>query len=195
MSEAVTRNAASPFAASPGPRDLRARIRWICHVLRIAAVVWIGWLLAVSLYGWSDKAAVLRGYGQFLATDLSGVSNARYAAAFAMVIVDRAAGVAVVVCIWGLASTYLAGRVFTVDAAVWLRRIGIAGIVSVVIGVLGRVVIASILTAQLVLVPPRGGFFVNPPDLLHLIFAVFVFGLAHIFKAAAEMADDHAQIV
>jgi hypothetical protein len=28
-----------------------------------------------------------------------------------------------------------------------------------------------------------------------MIFAVFVFALAHIFKAAAEMAEDQAQIV
>jgi hypothetical protein len=42
---------------------------------------------------------------------------------------------------------------------------------------------------------PSWGFFVLPQDLLHLIFAIFVLALAHIFKAAAEMADDHAQIV
>jgi hypothetical protein len=29
----------------------------------------------------------------------------------------------------------------------------------------------------------------------HLIFATFVLALARIFKAAAEMAEDHAQIV
>jgi len=51
--------------------------------------------------------------------------------------------------------TYLAGRVFTRDAAYYLL----------------------------------------PQDLLHAIFAVFVFALAHIFKAAAEMAEDQAQIV
>jgi hypothetical protein len=194
MSEAVTHNDASPFAASPGPRDLRASIGWICHGLRIAAVVWAGWLLAVSLLNWSDKAAILGAYGQFMSLDLSGVSNARYAAAFVLVLVTWAAAVAVAVSIWGLASTYLAGRVFTVDAAVWLRRTGIAGIVAVAVNALARFLVLGILTEQLVPVPPHG-FFIIPQDLLHLIFAGFVLGLAHIFKAAAEMADDHAQIV
>jgi hypothetical protein len=194
MSEAITRNDASPFAASPGRRDLRASIGWICHGLRIAAVVWVGSLLAVALLNWTDKAAVLQAYGQFMSLDLSDVSNTRYAAAFTLVLGSCATGVAVAVCIWGLAGTYLAGRVFTVDAAVWLRRIGIAGIVAVVVNVLARYVVLGILTGQLVPVP-RYGLFILPQDLLHLIFAVFVLGLARIFKAAAEMADDHAQIV
>src|SRR5262249_8336732 len=100
----------------------------------------------------------------------------------------------VVFCIWRLVGTYLAGRVFTVDAALWLRRTGIAGVAAIMVAVTARTIVASIITGQPVLVPPRGSF-VLPQDLLHLIFSVFVLGLAHIFKAAAEMADDHAQII
>jgi len=44
-------------------------------------------------------------------------------------------------------------------------------------------------------VSARGYYYLLPQDLLHAIFAVFVFALAHIFKAAAEMAEDQAQIV
>ena len=91
--------------------------------------------------------------------------------------------------------TYLAGRVFTRDAALWLRRTGLAGISAVIVSVLVRVVIASILVGRLVPISPRGYYYLLPQDLLHAIFAVFVFALAHIFKAAAEMAEDQAQIV
>jgi hypothetical protein len=42
---------------------------------------------------------------------------------------------------------------------------------------------------------PLGFFYILPQDVLHLIFVIFVLALAHIFKAAAEMADDQAQIV
>src|SRR5262249_25251271 len=128
--------------------------------------------------------------------NLGEVSTARYAVAFTVVMVSVAAGVAVAFCIWRLASTYLAGHVFTIDAAVWLRRTGLAGISAIVVSVLARVVAASILLGQFVPIPSQGYYYyVLPQDLLHLIFAAFVFALAHIFKAAAEMAEDQAQIV
>jgi len=126
--------------------------------------------------------------------DFSDVSDARYAAAAVAVFLSVAANVPVVVCIWRLAGTYLAGRVFTVDAALWLQRICIAGLATIVINILARAVAASIIAGQLVLIPPRGSF-VLPQDLLHLIFVGLDLALAHILKAAAEMAEDHAQIV
>jgi Protein of unknown function (DUF2975) len=185
----------SPSSATSTLRgDLRARIGWICHALRIAAVVWISWGTVWTLVSWSHKAGTLAAYGYWFSADFSGVSDARYAAALVAVFLSLAAGVPVVICIWRLVGTYLAGRVFTVDAALWLRRIGIAGIAAIVISIIARAVAASIIVGQPVSVPPRGSF-VLPQDLLHLIFVGFVLALAHIFKAAAEMAEDHAQIV
>lgn len=183
------------FAFAPGQRDLPHRIRWICRALRIAAVLWFTWSLAFVIYYWSDKAQVLRNYGQLFSADLADVSAARYAAAFSAVMVGLAMAAVVVVCIWRLAGTYLEGRIFTVDAALWLRRTGLAGISAVIVSVLMRVVIASILVGQFVPISPRGYYYLLPQDLLHAIFAVFVFALAHIFKVAAEMAQDQAQIV
>jgi len=194
MSEAVIHAETPPLATLALRADLRARIGWICHALRIAAVLWIGWAVVSTLVSWSDKARILEAYGFWFSADFTGVSDARYAAAVVAVLLSLAAGVPVVICIWRLAGTYLAGRVFTVDAALWLRRAGIAGVAAIVVSVLARAVIASIIAGQPVLIPPRGSF-VLPQDLLHLIFAVFVLALAHIFKAAAEMAEDHAQIV
>jgi len=147
-----------------------------------------------TLVSWSDKARILESYGFWFSADFAGVSDARYAAAVVAVLFSLAAGVPVVICIWRLAGTYLAGRVFSVDSALWLRRTGIAGVAAIVVSIIARMVVASIIAGYAVLIPPRGSF-VLPQDLLHLIFAVFVLALAHIFKAAAEMAEDHAQIV
>jgi hypothetical protein len=193
MSEAATHGELSSFP-STARSNLRARIGWICHGLRIAAAAWLGWMVVMTLVAWSDKAAILKAYGNWFSADFSAVSDARYAAAFAVVLMSLAIAVPVVICIWQLAGTYLAGRVFTVDAAVWLRRTGICGVAAIFLSILARAVVASIIASQPVLIPPRG-FFILPQDLLHLIFAFFVLALAHIFKAAAEMADDHAQIV
>jgi DUF2975 family protein len=195
MSDTALHLADPCLASASYQGDLRARIGWICHALRIAAVLWITWNLAFVIFYWSDKAQILQNYGRIFSVDLGDVSAARYAAAFAAVMVSLAVGAVVVVCIWRLAGTYLAGRVFSVDAALWLRRTGLAGISAVIVSVLVRVAIAIILVGQFVPISPRGYFYLLPQDLLHAIFAVFVFALAHIFKAAAEMAEDQAQIV
>jgi len=196
MSDTALHLADPRLASASYQRDLRARIGWICHALRIAAVLWITWNLAFTIFNWSDKARLLQNYQRLFSVDLD-VSAARYAAAFAAIMVSLAVGAVVVVCIWRLAGTYLAGRVFTLDAALWLRRTGLAGISAVIVSVLMRIVMASILVGQFVPISPSYGYYIYllPQDLLHAIFAVFVFALAHIFKAAAEMAEDQAQIV
>jgi hypothetical protein len=174
--------------------NLRDRIRWICHALRAAAVLWAGWMLVLIVMRWSNKAGVLQGFARGYATDLGNVSDARYGAALAIVLVTWLAVVPIVVCIWKLAGTYLAGRVFALDAAIWLYRTGITATVAIVLGIVARPILASVILMRPVLAPPSG-FFIVPQDILHVIFAMFVFALAYIFKAAAEMAEDHAQIV
>ena len=194
MSHALTHDHVSPFAASPAASRLRRRIGWICQAFRIAAVVWIVWIFAMDLLVWGNKATVLQAFSQWLAVDVTGVSTASYAVAFALVLVAGCAGAVVALCLWQLAATYLAGRVFTIDAALWLRRTGLAAVAAVAVTVVIRILVVAIFTGQVILFPPHG-FIVLPQDLLNPIFAAFVLALAHIFKAAAEMADDHAQIV
>jgi len=191
MSGATSHGQASPFNATPLRTGLRARIAWICQALRLAAVIWVVWEFVFVVIHWSDKAAVVQSYERLFSTVLV-VSTARYALAFGVVM---AAIVVIAFCLWRLAGTYLAGRVFTVDAALWLRRTGIAGLAGLIVSVIARVVVASIITGQWVPMSPLGFFYILPQDVLHLIFVIFVLALAHIFKAAAEMADDQAQIV
>lgn len=194
MSDALARGGTAPLKDFPVRSGLRARIGWICHALRVAAVVWFGWVVVATLLAWSDKAMILEVHSRWLSIDVAGASNARYAAAFVFVLISLVAVAPVVICLWRLAGTYLAGRVFTIDAAVWLRRTGVAAVAAIATAIVARAIIASILAGQIVLSPQRS-LFIVPEDLLHLIFAAFVLALAHIFKAAAEMADDHAQIV
>jgi hypothetical protein len=194
MSHAMSGAHAQRLIPAPGRLDLRGRVGWICHGLRIAAAVWAGWILVIVLIAWSDKAAVLEAYQRLLSVDLSGVSAARYACALAFVLIGWGFAATVAFCLWRLFGTYLAGRVFTVDAVAWLRRAGLAGVAAVAVDVMARLAIVGIFAGKLMLVSPRG-LLILPQDLLHLIFAMFVLALAYIFKAAAEMAEDHAQIV
>jgi len=96
---------------------------------------------------------------------------------------------------WHALATEAAQLRITVDAALWLRRTGLAGISAIIVSVLMRILIASILVGRFVPISPRGYYYLLPQDLLYAIFAVFVFALSHIFKAAAEMAQDQAEII
>src|SRR5215831_21319370 len=101
MSDTALHLAGRRLASASCQRDLRARIGWICHALRIAAVLWITWNLAFTIFNWSDKAWLLQNYQRLFSVDLD-VSAARYAAAFAAIMVSLAVGAVVVVCIWRL---------------------------------------------------------------------------------------------
>src|SRR5215813_11199669 len=175
----------NPSVALTG-RDLRGRISWICHGVRIAAVVWIAWIAVMALITWSNPTTVLDVYGRLVGADLTGVSTARYALACAIVAASMGMAAVIVFCVWQLFATYLAGRVFTVDAALWLRRTGFVVVAAVAFAVLARVLITSIFAGRLVVIGVYGPLVV-PQDLLHVIFALLLLALAHIFKAAAEI--------
>jgi Protein of unknown function (DUF2975) len=194
MSHVMTRDDDARLTAPPACPDLRRRIGWICQTIRVGALVWIAWIVAVMVLFWGDRATMLEHYGRFLGLDLTAVTPTRYALGFALALIDCAVVGGVAFCLWQLATTYLSGRVFTVDAALWLRRTGLGAIAAVIVDVICRLAISSIFAGRLVLVPAQG-LFITPEDLLYLIVALFLFSLAYIFKAAAELADDHAQIV
>ena len=62
MSDAAIHNGDPSLGFASRQSDLRARIGWICHALRIAAVLWITWNLALVIFYWSDKAQILQNY-------------------------------------------------------------------------------------------------------------------------------------
>jgi hypothetical protein len=176
---------------------LRARIGWLCHLIRIAAVVWALWILATIAWYWSDSAAIVKGFGGFLKVDLSGVSNVQYALAVAGKLGSWALQAAVSYCIWRQFGTYLQGRIFTIDAAMWMRRVGIAGLAALLFSLVWRHLIIVILAFHVHL-PARtflSGPWAGPFDLLQALFCLAVIGFAQIYNAAADMVDDHARIV
>lgn len=52
------------IASTPGPENLlRRKIGWLCHAIRIAAVLWACWILFLVIRSWSDSAELLHNYG------------------------------------------------------------------------------------------------------------------------------------
>lgn len=173
---------------------LRGRIGWICQTIR--ALV-IGFAIAdffAILDFWSDHGRVERHFQMVVKIDVSGASAAQYATAMAS---NMAVWVFVAVtcfCLWRVFSLYLRGSIFTAESALWLRRAGILGFVTVLVDVATRSAIILALAAHLPAQQSHHGF-VRLDDLLYVIFTLMVIALAQIFKTAAEIAGEHAQFV
>ncbi|WP_257166950.1 DUF2975 domain-containing protein [Bradyrhizobium sp. SRS-191] len=178
---------------------LHGRIKWLCRSIQLAAAAWSVWVPVSFLWRWLpiDPDGLVGPLGYALKTDMSGLSAAQVEWFLALTLVVWIPDLAVGYCIWRLFGTYLDGRIFTADAAIWMRRVGVSGLAAVAADIVVRKVGLFILTShvQLPLSTLLAFQTVLPGDLLRLLFSLFVTALALIFKAAAELADDHAQIV
>jgi hypothetical protein len=173
---------------------LRAKIGWVCHAIRIATAVWLAWLLVRIIMNWYDRPALEQNFLRFFGADLSGLSQFRYTLAFVLTLLVWACAAALGWFIWRLFGGYLDGRIFTVDAALRMRAAAIAGFAAT----LGDVGIRPLYYLTLMgHLPDKLAWYayIRPNDLLHFLLASFIFALATIFKTAAEIADDHSQIV
>lgn len=189
---------ASAETADPLPHTaLRARIAWLCHLTRAAAVGWAAWLLIAVVWRWSEPAKIAGMLGQYLNADLGAVTSLQFALAFGANVAAWTPEAAVAYCIWRLFGGYLGGRIFTRDAAAWVQRIGMAGLVAVAVGIVARRIVWLILTshAELSLSTRLFTQFVVPSDLLGVLFSLFVLAMGHVFTTAVQIADDNASIV
>src|SRR5215471_12052525 len=161
--------------ADPRPyATLRARIAWLCHLARVAAVGWAACALIAVLWVWSDPAKIASNLGHYLNADLGAISSSQFAWASGVNVAAWTADAAVAYCIWRLFGAYLGGRIFTGDAALWVQRIGIAGLIAVLVSIVGRRIDWLILTshAELPLSTRLFTQFVVPSDLLKVLFCL-----------------------
>jgi hypothetical protein len=135
--------------------------------------------------------------GHYLNADLGAVTFSQFAWGFTAHVAAWIPSAAVAYCIWRLFGGYLGGHIFTEDAAAWLQRIGIAGLITVAVGIVARRIDWLILTshAELPLSARLFTQFVVPNDLLGVLFSLFVLAIGHVFRTAVQIADDNASIV
>lgn len=197
MTKAIPLDPASLSPEPPALAALRGKIGWICQGVRIAAVAYAIWILYVLATHWSSVEAIEKIHGRMFNKDLSGVESWQQAAAFGVSFVIWLFAAGACYSAWRLFSAYLAGNIFTLDAALWLRRLAFYGVIAQVLDILTRPVISVILTWHF---PPDQklrivNVFFLPNDLVVLLLLFGLFALAHIQKTAAEIAGEHAQIV
>ena len=179
----------------PSVDALRARIGWLCQTLRFAAPAYALWVFVLLALHWSNPTDVTRAYSHWLKADLVEVPAVQRAGGFLVHMIPW--GLTVLACwnLWRLFSGFLTGRVFTLDAALTLRRLALAGFAAVVVDMAARPLLSILVSIHM---PPGGrhiGFFFQPNDMLNLMFLGGLFALAQVFKVAAEIAEDNAAIV
>lgn len=175
--------------------SLRARIGWLCQALRVAAAAYCVWMLYIIVSFWSDEALVVSRFAKPLGVDVSGVTGLQRIGAFGVNFLIWTLLAAACFSGWRLFSAYLAGRIFTPDAAAWLRRLALFGLVAALVDIAARPLTSLILTAHKGAGQHVVSVFFRPEDLSTLLLLATLLSLAHIQKTATDIADENAQIV
>lgn len=182
--------------ASFRPQEaLRQQIGWLCQFVRFAALAYAAWTLFIITSVWLDEAQVTTLYGRMFRIDLSGITGWQRLAGLSIHFGIWLLVAASVYSAWRLFSGYLAGRIFTLDATIWLRRTALFGLSAQIADMITRPAITAIISLHL----PKGSrlmaFGFNQIDLVLLLLLTALVALAHIFKSAAAIAEENEGIV
>jgi hypothetical protein len=188
----TTKTAVAADSPAPEMARLRHKIGWICHILRLATVAFAAWVLYLVLAVWFDadrlrqaldhlNVSVLDPWQRWtgLSIDLSLWATASIAC----------------YCGWRLFSTYLEGRIFSIEAARWMQRAALWGIITQIMSIALRPLYTLVLTARLPQAQQQVHLDLQPNDLLTLILLLGLVALAHIQRTGAEIAAEQAQII
>lgn len=176
-------------------QTLRVRIRWACFGIRAAAVGYAAWgILGAALF-WSDSDRVERAF-RFWFEGQSPLNDPLHRTlAFGLSFAVWMLVVAAVMAAWKLTQHYLAGQVFTVDAALALKRVGTFGLLATGADVLIRPVLHALLSPG----PAIGMSFlqqwIRPNDLLFACVFIAFWAIAHVLESAALLSDEVERFV
>ena len=184
---------ASP--ANPRLSTLRGKIGWLCQTIRVLAIGYALLILWVFCEAWATRAPYEARAMELFKLDVSAASATQWNAVLAMSLALWLCVAALSFSIWRLFSIYLAGEVFSLEAAVCLRRIGIAGLVAITADFIERSAVIYTLALHLPASANAKHIFIGSEDIVHIILVLMLLALAHIQKTAADIADENAQIV
>jgi len=175
-------------------RALHHRVAPLCHAIRWSAVAWGLWVTSAGLMLYASPNRVTDHYGRALKVDLGHLPASGYLMALTIIVLDLALAWLVVVFVWRLFGRYLRGEIFSHGAVAEMWRGGWSAVAAVAADIVARPLLAYVLTLHLD-ESQRHHFWTTPNDLLHLLMALFIVALAHIFRTGVEIANDNRQIV
>jgi hypothetical protein len=174
---------------------LRARIVWPCRAIRAAAIGYAAWsLLRVGAF-WADADFVARAFSGWYGGEPALADGLRRAVGFGLSLTVWALVIVGVVAVWRLTGHYLAGRVFSVDASVALKRVGQLGLAAAALDIALRPAIRALMSPGPALDPHFLARWVRPEDLLYAAVFGALWVLAHVLESAASLSDEVEQFV
>jgi hypothetical protein len=173
---------------------LNDKLRWACYSVRGVALVWLAYEAATAFVNWGDRQANLVRLSKGWNVDVTNVSALRYWSAVAMVMLSLVTVAIVVGAFWRLTGVYLHGRVFSLEAAMAMRRTALAGFAATLFNIVSFPVIMCLISTDLLATLAYRAW-VNPTNLLYLLMSGFIFALSVILETAAEIADEHRRFV
>ena len=182
-------------SSAPEFTRLRHKIGWICHSLRFAIVAYSAWVLYLVLALWLDTDRLYQALDYLIHTNVSALAPWQRWTGFSIDLGLWATASIACYFGWRLLSTYLEGRIFSVEAARWMQRVASWGIITQVMSIALRPLFTLVLTAHLPPAERQAHLVLQPNDLLTLLLLLSLLALAHIQRAGAEIAAEHAQII
>ena len=174
---------------------LQERIVWPCRAIRAAAIGYAAWsLLRVGAF-WADADFVARAFSGWYGGEPALADGLRRAVGFGLSLSVWALVIVGVVAVWRLTGHYLAGRVFSVDASVALKRIGQLGLAAAALDIALRPAIRALMSPGPALDPHFLARWVRPEDLLYAAVFGALWVLAHVLESAASLSDEVEQFV
>jgi hypothetical protein len=177
------------------PRDvkLHSRIGWICQAVRIAAIIWLLWAIAVNIWVWTHRANFMDKSLKMYDVDPATISDFNYWMADVPTVVALSTSAFMVWRLQLLMRGYLDGDIFSVGASDRLRAVALAGFAAAA-GAIARPLQVVLLSPTL-LTKLQIWQLVSPETLLYALICGFLLALAAIFKAGAEIAEENRQFV
>jgi len=171
------------------------RIARISRLARALAAACALWIVAITVWHWTHPDRVALNARLLWGETFDGLTASQLVAGFASNLLPAGAGLAALYCLWRLFGVFLSGRIFAAEPALWLRRTGFCLLGAAAAAVLDHTLEALILSLNL----GEGHrlLSIGLPALFFfgLLAGTIAIALAEVFIAAAEMAEDHAQIV
>ncbi|MGD0186498.1 MAG: DUF2975 domain-containing protein [Roseiarcus sp.] len=186
----------APSASSIPSDALLHKIGWLCQAVRAMILVLLVWLLVKSAIFWTsdDKIADMARFT--LHTDIGHVGVTQKWLGFALTLATVwAINLAIYAAIWRLFSGFLRSEVFTVAAALRMRWAGVFTLAAVPVFPLYRMLEGVIVTAHLPADQHAAPLSFIAGDFSNLLMGAIIIALAQVYKGAAEIADEHAQIL
>lgn len=174
---------------------LRAKIALVCRIVRwltVAYALFVAW----GIYDyWSQPDRVRTMFLAFYKFDIAGAAPWQWGAAQAVMALDWLVLAFLCWHIWRLFGRYLAGDIFTSQSAALLKRIGLLGLLTIVVDFVSRSAGIMIMGAHLADRSAARHGFVRTEDVLYILISLVFVALGVIYRSAAEIAEENAQII